>query len=150
MLADVAQHCPIIKKSYHGCFGRPPAQGYAVSAFNPLAAQRCVVQTWVLFLSLSGNGGATPASMTKVYQQCWKEWAGWGAHEGVPNNAICGPKLADFSVHLFRVALVWCMNGIYHSAISAFLEPHHLHKVFNHPIISKLMCHFYLQCPLSC
>ena len=52
-------------------------------------------------------------------------------------------------VHLFRVGLAWHTIGIYHSAISAFLEPHCLHKASNHPIISKLMCHFYLQCP-SC
>ena len=71
----VLSHC---KRSCHGCFGRPCAQGYSISAFNPLAAQRCVLQTGVLFLSLSGSGGATQASMM-VYQQCWKEWAGWCA-----------------------------------------------------------------------
>ena len=31
------------KRSHHGCFGRPCAQGSAISAFNPLAAQRCVL-----------------------------------------------------------------------------------------------------------
>ena len=36
--------CPIIKRSCCGCFGRPCAQGSAISAFNPLAAQRCVLQ----------------------------------------------------------------------------------------------------------
>ena len=50
-------------------------------------------------------------------------------------------------MHLFHVGLAWCTIGIYCSAISAFLEPHHLHKASNHPVISKLMCHFYLQCP---
>ena len=39
--------------------------------------------------------------------------------------------------------------GIYHSPISAFLEHHLIHKGSNHPVISKLMCHFYLQHPLS-
>ena len=40
--------------------------------------------------------------------------------------------------------------GIYHSAISAFWECHHHHQeASNHPIISKFMCHFYLQCPAS-
>ena len=39
--------------------------------------------------------------------------------------------------------------GIYHSGISAFLEPHHIHKASNHPVILKLICHFYLQCPPS-
>ena len=53
-----------------------------------------------------------------------------------------------FLVHLFQVGLAWNTIGIYHSAISTFLEPHHLHKASNHPVISKLMHHFYLQCPL--
>ena len=39
------------------------------------------------------------------------------------------------------------MTGIYHSAISAFLEPHNLHKASSLPFISKLMHHFYLQHP---
>ena len=38
---------------------------------------------------------------------------------------------------------------IYHSAISTFLEPHCLHKASTHSVISKLMCHFYLQHPPS-
>ena len=68
---------------------------------------------------------------------------------GVVNNALSALKLADFLVHLFRVGLAWHMIGIYCSAISAFLEPHHLHKASQHPVMSKLMCHFYLQCPPS-
>ena len=52
-------------------------------------------------------------------------------------------------MHLFQVGLDWHVIGIYHSAISAFLEPHHLHKVSNHHVISKLMHHFYLQHPPS-
>ena len=31
------------KRSHHGCFGRPGAQGSVISAFNPLAAQQCVL-----------------------------------------------------------------------------------------------------------
>ena len=31
------------KRSRRGCLGRPGTQGSAVSAFNPLAAQRCVL-----------------------------------------------------------------------------------------------------------
>ena len=78
------------------------------------------------------------------------EWVGWYAEEGVLNNAISAPKLADFLVHLFRVDLAWCMIGIYYSAICAFSEPHHLHKPSNHPVISKLISHFYLQHGPSC
>ena len=57
-------------------------------------------------------------------------------------SAISAYKIADFQVHLFRVGLVWHANGIYHSAISAFLEPDHHHKASSYSIISKLMCHF--------
>ena len=42
-----------------------------------------------------------------------------------------------------------CTIGIYHSAISAFWAPHYLHKASDHPVISKLMHHFYLQHPPS-
>ena len=34
---------PHHKRSCHGCFGRPGIQGSAISAFNPLAAQQCVL-----------------------------------------------------------------------------------------------------------
>ena len=47
------------------------------------------------------------------------------------------------------MGLAWHTIGIYHSAISAFLEPHRIHKASNHPVISKLMRHFYLQHPPS-
>ena len=68
---------------------------------------------------------------------------------GVTKQCHLCPKLANFLLHLFQVGLAWCTIGIYHSAISAFLEPHHIHKASNHPVISKLMHHFYLQCPPS-
>ena len=38
---------------------------------------------------------------------------------------------------------------MYNSATCTFLEPHHLHKASNHPVISKLIHHFYLQHPSS-
>ena len=47
------------------------------------------------------------------------------------------------------MGLAWHTIGIYHSGISAFLEPHHIHKASNHPVISNLMHHFYLQHPPS-
>ena len=66
-----------------------------------------------------------------------------------PNNAISTPKLADILAHVFSIGLAWCKIGIYHSAFSISLEPHHHHKVSNHPIISNLLHHFYLQYPPS-
>ena len=78
------------------------------------------------------------------------EGVGWVVcSTGLPNNAISAPKLANFLLHLFQVALAWPTIVIYCSAISAFLEPHRIHKASNHPVISKLMYHFYLQCPPS-
>ena len=47
------------------------------------------------------------------------------------------------------MGLAWHTIGIYHSAISVFLEPHRIHKASNHPVILKLMHHFYLQHPPS-
>ena len=47
------------------------------------------------------------------------------------------------------MGLAWHTIGTYHSAISAFLEPHRIHKASNHPVILKLMLHFYLQHPPS-
>ena len=88
-------------------------------------------------------------SMSRVYQQCWKEWASWCAHQGLPNNAISAPKLSNFLLHLFQVGLAWHTIGIYHSYISAFLELHRNHKASNHPVILKLMYHFYLLHPPS-
>ena len=93
--------------------------------------------------------GATQTPTSRVYQQCWKEWANWCAQQGLPNDAISASKLANFLLHLFQVGLAWHTIGIYHSAISAFLEPHQIHKDSNHLVISKLMHHVYLQHPPS-
>ena len=71
-----------------------------------------------------------------------EKWASCCAFQGLLNNAMYAPKLAAFLDHIFSAGLGWCTFAIYHSAISAFLEPHH-HKASNHPIISKLMHHFY-------
>ena len=115
----VCRHFSVVshhKRSHCGCFSRPCAQGSAISAFNPLTAQRCVLCRQGFSTSIcQAVLGATEASMSKVYQQCWKEWAGWCAQEGVS-----APKLADFLVHLFRVGIAWCTIDIYHSTISVF------------------------------
>ena len=47
------------------------------------------------------------------------------------------------------MGLAWHSIGVYHSAISAFLEPHRIDMAANHPVISKLVHHFYLQHPPS-
>ena len=136
------------KRSHHGCFSRPGAQGSAISAFHPLAAQQCVLcRQGFASLVCQAVAGATRMSMSRVYQQCWKELTSWCARQGLLNNAISAPKLVNFLLHLFLVGLAWHTIGIYCSAISAFLEPHCIHKASNHPVISTLMHNFYLQHP---
>ena len=137
------------KRFHCGCLGRPGTQGSTISAFNPLAAQENVLHRQGFSSSVCQAVVGQLKSMSKAYQQCWKEWAGWCAQQGVPNNAISAPKLANFLLHLFQVGLALHTIGIYHSAISTFLEPYHLHKASNHPVISKLMHHIYLQHPPS-
>ena len=56
-------------------------------------------------------------STSKVYQQYWKEWAGWCAQLGLPNNAISAPKLANFLLHLFQVGLTWCWCCCMHATL---------------------------------
>ena len=109
------------KRSHHGCLGRPGTQGSVLSAFNPLAAQWCVLcQQGFSPSDCQVVVGATWTSTSRVYQQCWKEWAGWCAWQGLPNDAFSASKLANFLLHLFQVGLTWHTIGIYHSAISAF------------------------------
>ena len=112
-------------------------------------SEMCVVQTRFSSLVYQAVVGMTEVSTAKVYWKCWKEWTGQYAWEGVQYNATSAPKLANFLVNLFRVWLAWCTVGIYYSPILAFLETHYHHKPSNDPIISKLMCHVYSQCPFT-
>ena len=93
MLEGVPCECPIVKDHIRDVFGRLGAQGSAIDAFNPLAVQRCVVQTSTLFLSLSGGG-----EHLKYLQQISTSSVGkngkTGVLEGVPNKVISTPELA--------------------------------------------------------
>ena len=144
---SAVSHC---KKSRCGCFSRPGTQGSAISAFNPLAAQQHVLyRQGFSSLVCQAVVGATQTSMSRVYQQYWKEWVSWCARQGLPNNAISAPKLANVLLHLFQVGLAWHSIGIYLSAISVFLS---LIAFTRHLIILsflKRMHHFYLQHPPS-
>ena len=69
---------PSCKRSCHGCFSRPGTQGSVISAFNPLAAQQCVLCRQGFSSSVyQAVAGATQKSTSRVFQQCWKEWARW-------------------------------------------------------------------------
>ena len=62
------------KRSHRGCFGRPGTQGSAISAFNPLAAQQHVLCRQGFSSSVcQAVVGATRMSISRFYQQCWKE-----------------------------------------------------------------------------
>ena len=103
----------------------------------------CAMQTGVLFLSQSGSGRGN----SNVYVK------GLPAVLERMDWLVCLTKqcpLCKFLLHLFQVVLALHTIGLYHSAISAFLKPHQIHNASNHPVISKLMCHLYLQHPLSC
>ena len=49
-----------------------------------------------------------------------KEWIEWCFQYSVPSNAIFAPKVAKFSLHLFRIGLACLTIGTYCSAISVF------------------------------
>ena len=108
-----------------------------------------VVQTRVLFLGLSGSSGPDSSIYYKSLPAVLERISQLVCSRGLHNNVNSVPKLAEFVVSLFRFGLAWHTIGIYHSAISAFIEPQPHHKVSNHPIISKLMHYFYLQLPPS-
>ena len=108
------------KKSHCGCFSKLGAQGSAIALFIPLAAQTCVLcipyfsslvccipdfSSLVCcipdFSSLVCQvmAGVTQVFITKKFhQQCWTEWEGLCAAEGVPNNPISAPQLAFFRI----------------------------------------------------
>ena len=100
------------------CFGRQGTQGSAITAFNPLAAWRCVLCRQGFPSSVCQVVmGVTRVSTTKADQHCWEKWAGGCAQEGVPHNAISASKLVDFLAHLLGVVLTWCSIGIYFCVI---------------------------------
>ena len=149
MLVDIPWQCPIIKDLVMDV-----SVGHVLKCLSYLHLTHWLFRDMCCADGFSSSVSqevvkATQVSTSKVYQQCWKKWAGWCAQEGVPNNAISAPKIANFLVHLFRAGMAWHTIGIYHFAISAILEPDHLHKASNHPVISKSIHHLYLQYPPS-
>ena len=136
-------------RSHQRCFDRLGAQGSAITAFNPFGAQMCIAQTRVPFVSLSVCGG-DDSSIYNKHLPVVLERSGMLVHlKGCTKQCHFFPSISLFLFHLFGLGLAWHTIGIYHSAVSALLELHHHHKASNHPIISKLMHKFYLQCPSS-
>ena len=135
------------ERSHHGCLSRLGAQRSGISAFNHLAIQICAVQKGFSSSVCQAVVAATrhlqqpslPAVLERMDRMvCSRECT---------KQCHIGPYINCFLVGLSRVGLPWHTVGNYHSAISAFLEPYHHHKASNHPFISKLMHHFYLQHP---
>ena len=110
----------------------------------------CAKQTGVLFLSLSGSGrgdsGIYVKGLPTVLEGMGRSMCLTGCtkqcHVFLQISKIFGVFISGWPDLAY--------NCVYHFAISTFLEPHHLCEVSNHPVISKLMHHFYLQCPPSC
>ena len=109
----------------------------------------CAMQRGVFLIHLSGSGGGNSSTYIKGLPALLEGMGDWCTQLGVANNVISAPILGDVLEYSFQVGLAWHTIDIYHSAISTFLEPHHLHKASNHPATSKLMPHFYLQHPPS-
>ena len=115
------------KRSHRGCFGRPGTQVSAISAFNPLAAQQFVLcRQGFSSLVCQAVAGATQRSTSRVYQRCWKEWAGWCAQQGLQNNVISAPKLANFFVTFVSggtgMAYHWYLSFCYFCIYGASLH----------------------------
>ena len=84
------------KGPYQRCLGQLGAEGSLITAFNHLATQRSVLHRQGFSSSVcQAIVGVTQASISKVYQQCWKKWAGWCAQDSVPNIAKSALKSAD-------------------------------------------------------
>ena len=67
MLTDVPQAVSHHKRSHHGCFGRPGAQGSAHICIQPFGCSAmCAMQTGVLFLNLPGGSGGN----LSIYLKC--------------------------------------------------------------------------------
>ena len=135
------------KGSCHGCFGRMGAQGSAISAFNFVAACSHVLCRY-------GFSSSVCQVAVSIYNKgLLTELERMGrlvCLRGCTKQCHFCPKLAIFLIHLFRIGLAcYVVAIIYHSAISAFLEPHCHHKASNHPIISNECIIFIYSAP-SC
>ena len=96
-------------------YRRLDAQGFAIATYNPVAAQRYVLNRQGFSSSVcNAVAGVTHVSTTKIYMQCCKEWEGWSGQMGMPNNTMPTPELAYlFLVNLFRFGLTWHTIYIY-------------------------------------
>ena len=141
MLADVPWQCPIIKDLIVDA-----SVGQVLKGLPYLH-----LTLWLLRDVCYADRGSLPQSVRWWWRQL--EHLHQRSTSSVGRNGLVGVlkrvyqtmpslplnKLIFWYIY-FRVA--WHTIGVYRSAISAFLESHHLHKAPNHPIISKLMHHF--------
>ena len=97
-----------------------------------IVTEMWVAQTRVLFHSLLGSGGGDSSIYEISYPTMLK-----GVDQMVYLRMFLPLNKKIFWVHLFRIWLAWCTIDIYCSAISAFSEPHYLHKALDCLINSK-------------
>ena len=104
----------------------------------------------VLFLGLSGSGGGNSNVYVKGLPAVLEGMGWWVCLTGFTKQCHLCPYTSKFFVTFVSggtgLAYHWFLSFCYF----CFLEPHWIHKVSNHPVISKLMHHFYLQHPPSC
>ena len=87
-----------------------------------MAAQRCIVQTRVLFLSLSGSVRGNLKAYREGLPVMLERMVRLVCSGGCTKNAISAFKLADVLVHLFMVGPAWHTIGISCTVILAFLN----------------------------
>ena len=93
------------KLSQQECFSRLGAQGSAIAALDPLAVQRCVEQTRVLFLSLSHSGRDHSSIYSKGLLVMLERVGRLVCLGGCTNNAISTTNLPGF--YFIYLGLDW-------------------------------------------
>ena len=77
------------------------------------------MQTRALFFILSGSGVGESCIYNESVPEVLKEWKGLCGQEGISNNALSAPKLAEFLfIYLGLVGL--CTQTVLNAAISTF------------------------------
>ena len=102
-----------------------------------------VAQTRVLFLSLSGSSRGILSTYNKGLPALLERIDRLVCSRGCTKQCIYTSKFWFIYLGFDRLGIqliFTVLSNLY------FSVPHHHHNVSNHPIISKLMHHFYLQC----
>ena len=108
-------------------------------------SEMCVAQTRVLILSLSGDSEGSSSIYNKNFPPVLERMDWLVCTKGYQTMPFLPLNWLIFWFTYLGLAL---LDSPFIVLVFLFLEPHCLYKAPNHVIISKLMHHFYLQCPL--